>query len=145
MVIFIGHFLQKSPIFSGSFYIFLYMRNLIQCIFGTTYCWVYLLSIKVMLFDKYWTRLHICKKCVDIVIRPRMQKSHSDCPRTAWCVVNMFHKNGMGPLIMANGTIWCSILHCNSPWPYIRIKYMYSVISVKLDWLPGNSTKWTID
>jgi len=72
-------------------------------------------------------------------IRPRMEKSHSCWPRTAWCVVNMFHKNGMRPLIIANNTICYSILYCNSPTPHIRLKYMYSVISVKLDWLPGNS------
>jgi len=63
----------------------------------------------------------------------------------AWCVVNMFHENGMRPLIIANGTICCSILYCNSPRLYIRLKYLYPVISVKLDWLPGNSKKWTID
>jgi len=70
-----------------------------------------------------------------------MEKSHSGCPRTAWCVVNMFHKNGMSPLIITNGTTWIcySILYRNSPALYIRLKYMYSVISVKLDWLPGNT------
>jgi len=77
--------------------------------------------------------------------RPRMEKSHSCWPRTAWCVVNMFHKNGMRPLIITNGTICYSTLYCNSPWLYNRQKYVYSVISVKLDWLPGNSKKWTID
>jgi len=80
-----------------------------------------------------------------ICIRPRMEKSHSCWPRTIWCVVNMFHKNGMRPLIIANGTKLYSILHCNSPELYIRLKHPYSVISVKLDWLPGNSKKWTID
>jgi len=46
---------------------------------------------------------------------------------------------------MANGTTCYSILYCNSPRLYIRLKNMYSVISVKLDWLPGNSKKWTIN
>ena len=57
----------------------------------------------------------------------------------------MFHRNGMSPLIIANGTKRYSILDCNSPWIYIRLKDTYSVISVQLDWLPGNSKKWTID
>jgi len=46
---------------------------------------------------------------------PRMEKSHSGCLRTAWYVVNMFHRNGMRALIIANGTICYSILYCNSP------------------------------
>jgi len=70
---------------------------------------------------------------------------HSCWPRTVWCVANMFHKNGMRPLIIANRTKCYSILYCKSQWPYIRLKYTYSVISVKLNWLPGNSKKWTID
>jgi len=77
--------------------------------------------------------------------RPRMEKSHCCWPRTAWCVVNMFHKNGMRPLIITNGTVCYSTLYCNSPTLYNRLKYVYSVISVKLDWLPGSSKKWTID
>ena len=76
---------------------------------------------------------------------PRMERSHSCWPRTVWCVVNMFHKNRMRSLIIANGTKCYSILYCNSPWLYIRLKYTYSVISVKLNWLPRNSKKWTID
>ena len=75
----------------------------------------------------------------------RMEKSHSCWPRTVWCVVNMFRKNGMRPLIITNGTICYSILYFNSPALYIRLKCTYSVISVKLDWLPGNNKKCTID
>ena len=37
------------------------------------------------------------------------------------------------PLIIANGTIFYSILCCNSSTLHTRLKYMYSVISVKLD------------
>jgi len=86
------------------------------------------------------------KKNLDVgTDRPIMEKSHSCWPRTIWCVVNMFHRNEMRPLIIANGTKCYSILYCNSPWLYIRLKYTYSVTSVKLDWLPGNSKKWTID
>jgi len=77
--------------------------------------------------------------------RPRMEKSHCCWPRTAWFVVNVFHKNGKRPLIMANGTTCYSNRYCNSPRLYIRLKYLYSVISLKLDWLPGNIKKWTID
>ena len=43
-------------------------------------------------------------------IRPKMEKSHYCWPRTVWCVVNMFDKNGMSPLIIANGTKCYSIL-----------------------------------
>ena len=38
-----------------------------------------------------------------------------------------------------------SILYCNSPWLYFRLKYTYLVISVKLDSLPGISTELRID
>jgi len=80
-----------------------------------------------------------------VSLRPRMEKSQSCWPQTVWCVVNMFHKNGMRPLIIANGTKCYSIFCCNSPSLYIRLKYTYSVISVKLNSLPGNSKKWVID
>ena len=83
--------------------------------------------------------------CLSFHFRPRIEQSHSCWPRTVWCVVNMFHKNGMRPLIIASSTNFYSIWYCNSPRLYIRLKYTYSVISVKLDWLPGNSKKWTID
>ena len=65
-------------------------------------------------------------------------------PLTVWCVINVFHKNDMRPLIIANVTKCYSILYCNSPRLYFRLKYIISVISVKLNWLPGNSKKWTI-
>jgi len=81
----------------------------------------------------------------DIPTRPRMEKSHSCWPQTVWCVVDMFHKNGMRPLIIANGTKCYSISYCNSPWLYTRLKYTYSVLSVQIDSLPGNSKKWGID
>jgi len=45
---------------------------------------------------------------------PRMEKSNL-IERTVWCVVNMFHKNGMRPLIITNGKKCYSILYCNSP------------------------------
>ena len=38
-----------------------------------------------------------------------------------------------------------SIFGCKWPWLNIRLKYTYWIISVKLDWLPDNSKKWTID
>ena len=74
-------------------------------------------------------------------IRLKMEKSHSCWPRTVWCVVNMFHKNRMRSLIIATGRKCYSILYCNLPWLYIRLKCMYSVISVIVDSLPGNSKK----
>ena len=95
--------------------------------------------------------LHICKRVMAHIQKSHgthmdesphtLEKSHCCCPRTAWCVVNMFHKNGMRPLIITNGTICYSVLYCNSPRLDIRLKYMYYVISVKLDWLPDSSKK----
>jgi len=55
----------------------------------------------------------------------------------------MFHKNGMRPLIIANRTKCWSILCFKSQWPYIRLKYMYSLIYV--DYLAiVKSGKWSI-
>jgi len=76
---------------------------------------------------------------------PRMEKSHSCWPRTVWCVVNMFHKNGMRPLIIANGTKCYSILYCNSQSLHIRLKYKYSLILAIVDSLPGNTKRQEID
>ena len=61
------------------------------------------------------------------------------------CAEKMFHKNGMRPLIIANGTKCYSILYCNSQSLHIRLKYTYSVISVIVDSLPGNTKKQGID
>jgi len=72
---------------------------------------------------------------------PRMEKSHSCWPRPFWCVVNMFHKNGMRPLTIDNGTKCYSILYCNSQSLHIRLNYKYSVILVIVDSLPGNTKK----
>jgi len=80
-----------------------------------------------------------------LICRPRIGKSHSGSPRTAWSVVNMFPKNGMGLLIRTNGTIFYSILNCNLRALHSRLKYVYSVISVIVDWLPGNTKNWAID
>jgi len=76
-----------------------------------------------------------------LVFRPRMEKSHSCSARKVWCVVNMFHKNGMRQLIIANSTKCYSILYYNSPWLYLRLKYTYWVISVKLNSLDCNFKK----
>ena len=78
-----------------------------------------------------------------------MEKSHSGCPRTDGCVVDMSHKNGMSPLIRTDCTIFYSFLYCNLG--HLRRKYdvrrifVYSIISVKLDCLFGDTKKWTID
>ena len=56
----------------------------------------------------------------------------------------MFHKNGIGPIIRANGKIFWSLLYLNSTVVYIGLKYVYSVISVFDKRLPGNTKKWTI-
>jgi len=84
--------------------------------------------------------------CVwDIWMPPKNGEVHSCWARTVRCVVNMFHKNGMRQLIIGNGTICDSILCWNSPALYLRLRYTYPVISVKLNWLPGNSKKWATD
>jgi len=72
-------------------------------------------------------------------IRPGMEKSHSGCSWTAWCVVNMLHKNGMSPIIRTNGMIFCSILYLNFRSVYSRLKYMRSVILVMVDSLPAST------
>jgi len=51
----------------------------------------------------------------------------------------VFHKNEMRPMIRFNGTIFYSLLHCNSRRGYSRLKYLYPVISVKIDSLPSNT------
>jgi len=99
-----------------------------------------------MWHELIWHSIYVLRThMIQICVRPRMEKSHSCWPRTVWCVVNMFHKNEMRPVITANGTRCYWILYCNSPWLYIRLKYTYSVISVKVDSLPGNSKKGGID
>ena len=99
--------------------------------------WYIHVNLHIRTLNIEW--IHILNNCYSLYIRI----IHTI--RTAWCVVNVFYKNGMKPLIIANGTICYSILYCNSPRLYIRTKYMYSVISVKLVWLPCNTIKWTID
>ena len=56
----------------------------------------------------------------------------------------MFHKNGIGPIIRTNGTIFESILYLNSARVYIRLIYVYPVISVNNKRLPGNTKTWTL-
>jgi len=70
---------------------------------------------------------------------PRME--HSGCPWTAWIVVNICHnlKNRKSPLISSNGTIFYSVLYCNLWALHSRLKHVYSVISVIVDSLPGNT------
>ena len=56
----------------------------------------------------------------------------------------MFQRNGIGPIIRTNGTVFWSILYLNSDRVYIRLIYVYSVISVNDKRLPGNTKKWTL-
>jgi len=51
----------------------------------------------------------------------------------------MFHKNKMGSRIRPNGTVFYSLLYLNSRQGFDGLKYMYSVISVIVDSLPGNT------
>jgi len=89
--------------------------------------------------------VYMNESCLWYSIRPKMKKSHSGCPRTAWCVVNMCHKNGMSGSIRTHGTIFNSILYCNFQDLHSRLKCMYSVISVIVDSLPGNTKNRGID
>ena len=75
----------------------------------------------------------------------RMEKSQSGCARTAWCVVNMFHKNGMSPLTRTHGTIFNPVLYCNLRALQSRLKYVYSVISVIVNSLSGNTKNQGVD
>jgi len=59
--------------------------------------------------------------------------------------LNMFHKNGMSPTIRTNCTICHSILYSNSRAIYHRLKYLYQVISVKLDLLHANTKHMAIE
>ena len=54
----------------------------------------------------------------------------------------MFHKNKMGSIIRSTGTIFYSLSYSNSRTHFYRLKYMYSVISVIVDSLPGNTKNW---
>jgi len=56
---------------------------------------------------------------------PRMEISHFNHPRTAWCVVNMFHKNGMSQLIRTNGTILSPIIDICLPLLIFVSHYWY--------------------
>jgi len=48
-------------------------------------------------------------------------------------------------MIRANGTIFCSLLYLDSRLAFRRLKYIYSIISVTVDLLPGNTEIMTID
>ena len=51
----------------------------------------------------------------------------------------------MRSIIRASGTIFCLLLYLNSRLGFNGLKYVYSVISVKIDSLPANTTKSGID
>ena len=51
----------------------------------------------------------------------------------------MIHKNKLGSIIRLTGTEFYSLLYLNSRRAFCKIKYMYSVISVIVDSLPGNT------
>jgi len=51
----------------------------------------------------------------------------------------VFHKNEMRPMIRSSGTIFFSLVYFNPERGYSRLKYMYTVISVKIDSLPANT------
>jgi len=45
----------------------------------------------------------------------------------------------MGSIIKSTGTVFYSLLYLNSRKGFYGLKYMYSVISVIVDSLPGNT------
>jgi len=51
----------------------------------------------------------------------------------------MFHKNKVGSIIRSTGTVFNSLLHLNSRQGFNGLKYMYSVILVIVNSLPGNT------
>jgi len=51
----------------------------------------------------------------------------------------MIHKNKLGSIIRLTGTEFYSLLYLNSRRAFCKIKYMYSVISVIVESLPGNT------
>ena len=54
----------------------------------------------------------------------------------------MFHKNKLGSIIRSTGTVFYSLLFLNSRRGFHGLKYVYSVISVIVDSLPGNTKHW---
>ena len=49
------------------------------------------------------------------------------------------YKNKMGSIIRSSGTVFYSFLYLNSRLGFNKLKYLYSVISVKIDSLPTNT------
>jgi len=48
----------------------------------------------------------------------------------------------MGSIIRSTGTVFYSLLYVNSRQGFDGLKYVYSVISVIVDSLPGNTKNW---
>ena len=55
-----------------------------------------------MLLANHITWINLVNK--NIRVRPEMETSHSGCPRTACCVVNIFQENRVSPWMRTNGT-----------------------------------------
>jgi len=51
----------------------------------------------------------------------------------------MFHKDKMGSIIRSTDTVFYSLLYLHSRPGFNGLKYVYSVISVLVDSLPGNT------
>ena len=90
----------------------------VRCVCAYVYVHLFIyLSICLYIHIYIYTHLHVYT-CIYMCIymwstRPRIERSHSGCPRTARCVVNMFHKNGMSSMTKNNGTIFYSVLYGN--------------------------------
>jgi len=51
----------------------------------------------------------------------------------------------MGSIIRSTGTVFYSLSYINARQGFLGLKYVYSVISVIVDSLPGNTKKSGID
>jgi len=54
---------------------------------------------------------------------------------------HLFYKDKMGSIIISSGTLFYSLLYCNSRLGYDGLKYSHSVISVIDNTVPGNIKK----
>ena len=85
---------------------------------------------------KNWESRNSCKVSVGGGIRPRVERSHSCCLQTAWCVLKNVSRKWNE---FNSKTQWYSILYLNLRAVYTRLKYMYSVMSVIAHLLPANT------
>jgi len=69
-------------------------------------------------------------------------RTPSVCPRTVWCVVNMFHKNGMSPLIRTIGTILYSVFREQNPPP--KMAAAHKMRQAKVSQISGDTCSYAL-